>query len=164
MKKVYIGNPSCTLVRKDVNIWYDKRYKFIVDFDYYIRIIQQTGMPVYIDEVLLNIGFHDEQVTSYTKYNPEVQIPENITFLNEQKKDILKNVVVFDYYWRLMRNLKIDSKEKILPYLGDIKPKPAIVFIINFQKRISYSLLKIGFVSKFFMLLCYCIRNIFYNH
>ena len=82
LKKVYIGNPSCTIVKKSLDIFYDKRYKFIVDFDYYIRVIQQTTMPFYIDEVLLNIGFHDEQVTSYTKYNPEVQIPENIVFLN----------------------------------------------------------------------------------
>ena len=90
LKKVYIGNPSCTLVRKSLNIWYDTRFKFIVDFEYYIRIIQQTKTPVYIDKVLLNIGFHDEQVTSYTKYNPAVQIPENMIFLNEQKKDIQK--------------------------------------------------------------------------
>ena len=53
LKKVYVGNPSCTIIKKDVNIWYDKRYKYIVDFDYYIRVIQQTGMPVYIDEVLV---------------------------------------------------------------------------------------------------------------
>ncbi len=162
LKKVYVGNPSCTMVRKDLDIWYDKRYKFIVDFDYYIRVIQQTKMPVYIDKVLLNIGFHGEQVTGYTKYNPAVQLPENITFLNEQKKDILKNVVVFDYYWRLMRNLKIDSVEKLLSYLGDIKPKPQIISIIIFQKKIPLSLLKIGFVSKFFMLMAYCKNWVIY--
>jgi glycosyltransferase involved in cell wall biosynthesis len=155
LKKVYVGNPSCTIIKKEVNIFYDKRYKFIVDFDYYIRVIQQTKMPVYIDEVLLNIGFHNEQVTTYTKYNPEVQIPENIIFLNEQKTDILKNIIVFDYYWRLMRNLKIDSEEKLLSCLGDIKPKPQIISIIHFQKRIPATLLKIGAVSKLFMLLSY---------
>ena len=155
LKKVYIGNPSCTLVRKSLDIFYDKRYKFIVDFEYYIRLIQQTGMPVYIDEVLLNIGFHDEQVTAYTKYNPEVQIPENIIFLNEQKKNILKNIIVFDYYWRLMRNLKIDSEEKLLSYLGGIKPNPQIISMIQFQKKIPVSLLKTGVVSKFFMFIAY---------
>jgi hypothetical protein len=149
------------LVRKDLNIWYDKRYKFIVDFDYYIRIIQQTKMPVYIDEVLLNIGFHSGQVTGYTKYDPSVQLPENITFLNEQKKDILKDVVVFDYYWRLMRNLKIDSKEKLMSFLGDIKPNQKILFIINFEKRIPYSMLKIGLLSKIFMLIAYLFSNLF---
>lgn len=161
LKKVYIGNPSCTLVRNGLDIFYDKRYKFIVDFDYYIRLIQQTGMPVYINEVLINVGFHDEQVTTYTKYNPEVQIPENITFLNEQKNDILKNVVVYDYYWRLMRNLKIDSEEKLLAYLGDTNPKPSIISMVRFQKKIPASLLKIGIVSKFFMIVAYCKRNIF---
>ncbi|MEO8821661.1 MAG: glycosyltransferase [Ginsengibacter sp.] len=161
LKKVYIGNPSCTLIRKSLDIFYDKRYKFIVDFEYYIRVIQQTALPVYIDEVLLNIGFHDEQVTTYTKHNPEVQIPENIIFLNEQKKNILKNVVVFDYYWRLMRNLKIDSEEKLLSYLGGIKPNPQIISMIHFQKRISFYLLKIGPVSKLFMSLSYLKTRIF---
>jgi len=160
LKKVYIGNPSCTIVSKDLNIWYDKRYKFIVDFDYYIRVIQQTKMPVYIDKVLLNIGFHNEQVTTYTKHEPAVQIPENITFLNEQKKDILKNVVVFDYYWRLMRNLKINSVEKLYSFLLNKKPEPGIIFIINFQKNIPYSLLKIGFLSKFFMIIAYFLKKI----
>lgn len=155
LKKVYIGNPSCTLIKKDVNIFYDKRYKYIVDFDYYIRVIQQTKMPVYIDKVLLNIGFHQDQVTNYTKYNPAVQLPENITFLNEQKKNILKNIIVFDYYWRLMRNLKIDSEEKLVSFLGNTKPHPQILSMIHFQQRIPYSLLKTGFVSKLFMLLAF---------
>jgi glycosyltransferase involved in cell wall biosynthesis len=159
LKKVYVGNPSCTLVRRDLDIWYDSRYQFIVDFEYYIRIIQRTEKPVYIDKVLLNIGFHDEQVTAYTKYNPAVQIPENITFLNEQKKDILKNILVFDYYWRLMRNLKIDSVEKLLSFLkAGTQPKRGIEFIIQFQKRIPYSLLKIGLLSKFFMMIAYGIN------
>ncbi len=135
LKKVYIGNPSCTMVRKNLNIWYDKRYKFIVDFEYYIRVIRQTKIPVYIDKVLLNIGFHSEQVTTYTKYNPEIQIPENMTFLNEQKKDILKNIIVFDYYWRLIRNLKINTQEKLYSFLGNIKPTGKIISIINFQKK-----------------------------
>jgi glycosyltransferase involved in cell wall biosynthesis len=161
LKKVYIGNPSCTIVRKNLNIWYDKRYKFIVDFDYYIRVIQQTKMPVYIDKVLLNIGFHDEQVTTYTKYNPAVQIPENITFLNEQKRDILKNIVVFDYYWRLIRNLKINSKEKLISFLGNIKPNRQILSMINFQKKIPESLLKTGIASKFFMISLYSLEFFF---
>lgn len=155
LKKVYIGNPSCTIVKKSLDIFYDKRYKFIVDFDYYIRLIQQSGEPVYINEVLINVGFHDEQVTTYTKYNPEVQIPENIIFLNEQKKNILKNLIVFDYYWRLIRNLKINSEEKLLSYLGDIKPKEQIISMIQFQKKIPVSLLKIGLLSKSCMLLAY---------
>lgn len=158
LKKVYVGNPSCTLVKKNVNIYYDKRYKFIVDFDYYIRLIQQTGQPVYIDEVLLNIGFHDEQVTTYTKYNPQVQLPENITFLNEQRKNILKNIVVYDYYWRLMRNMEIDTEEKLTSYLKATEPGHEILMMILFQKRIPRRLLKNGIVSKFFMLVAYLMK------
>ena len=159
LKKVYVGNPSCTLVRNNLNIWYDSRYKFIVDFEYYIRVIQQTGMPFYIDEVLVNIGFHAEQVTSYTKYNPAVQIPENIIFLNEQKKDILKNVLVFDYYWRLMRNLEINNEAQLYSFLdGNVKPKSGILAMVNFQKNIPAPVLKTGLFSKFFMLIAFGIN------
>jgi len=162
LKKVYVGNPSCTLVKRDLNIWYDKRYKFIVDFDYYIRVIQQTKMPVYIDKVLLNIGFHSDQVTGYTKYNPAIQLPENITFLNEQKQDILKNIVVFDYYWRLMRNLDIHSIKKLLSFIGDIQTDKKILFMIRFQKWIPRFLLKMGLFSKFFMLIAFTICNVLF--
>lgn len=161
LKKVYVGNPSCTLFRRDLNIWYDRRYKYIVDFDYYIRVIQETKMPVYIDEILLNIGFHSGQVTGYTKYNPAVQLPENLTFLNEQKKDILKNIVVFDYYWRLLRNMKIDSVEKLKSFSGDIPLSRKILFIVRFQKNIPSSFLNTGIISKSLMSICYFICTIF---
>ena len=160
LKKVYIGNPSCTLVRKSLNIWYDVRFKFIVDFEYYIRVIQQTKTSVYIDKVLLNIGFHEDQVTAYTKYDPAIQIPENVIFLNEQKKDILKNIIVFDYFWRLNRNLKINSSQKLLSLLGTNKPKPGILLMISFQKRVPFFLLKKGLLSKLLMLMTYCIYRI----
>ena len=99
-------------------------------------------------------------LTGYATYLEVITAQKNVLeaelALNEQKKNILKNVIVFDYYWRLMRNLKIDSEEKLLSYLGKIKPKPQIISIIHFQKKIPNSLLKIGVISKLFMLMSYC--------
>lgn len=155
LKKVYIGNPSCTLIKKDLQIFYDNRYKFIVDFEYYIRVIQQNVPPVYIDEVLLNIGFHDEQVTSYTKYNPEVQLQENITFLNEQKTNIFKNIVVYDYFWRLMRNNSIRTVDQLKSYVNGEAIKSEISSLVRFQSKIPSGLLKIGLISKLLMLVSY---------
>src|SRR5215211_2497072 len=104
-RRVYVGNPSCTLIRRDANLFYDSRFQFVVDFEYYIRCIRKLKTYQYIDKVLLNIGFHSEQVTKYTFLVPSVQIPENFVLLDKLGDRILKNVLVYDYYWRLIRNL-----------------------------------------------------------
>jgi glycosyltransferase involved in cell wall biosynthesis len=157
-RKVYVGNPSCTLVKNGLNIWYDKRLKFVVDFDYYIRLIQLGCKYKYIDKVLLNIGLHELQVTQYTKYNPEVQIFENVELLGSFGTGILKNVFVFDYYWRLFRNIGVTSPQTAADYLGGELPAP-LKKILSFQSLFSIKVLKIGVVSKLFMLVAY-LRNL----
>jgi glycosyltransferase involved in cell wall biosynthesis len=111
--KVYVGNPSCTFVKRDLGQLYDSRFKFVVDFEYYIRCFKIIKSYWYVDRVLLNIGFNKEQVTKYTFLVPEVQIPENLLLLEKLGAEILRNPVVYDYYWRMLRNLKIRSVKQV---------------------------------------------------
>jgi glycosyltransferase involved in cell wall biosynthesis len=153
-RKVYVGNPSCTLVKNGLNIWYNKRLKFVVDFDYYIRLINAGCRYKYIDKVLLHIGLHESQVTQYTKYNPEVQIFENVELLRNYGTGILKNVFVFDYYWRLFRNIGVTSPQSAAEYLGGALPAP-LKKLLSFQSLFPVKALKIGVVSKLLMLVAY---------
>jgi len=157
-KKVYVGNPSCTVVKKDVGLMYDKQYKFVVDFEYYIRVIRQTGSWHYIDDVLLNIGFNDDQVTGYTKYNPEVQVPENHELVRQFGQNILNNVFVFDYYWRMYRNVGVRSLAQASQYDSGVVPTK-LAQMIKFQSIIPVSILKIGVCSKILMACCYAIQR-----
>jgi glycosyltransferase involved in cell wall biosynthesis len=153
-KKVYIGNPSCTLVRRDQGLFYDNRFKWVVDFEYYIRCLKHAKDYQYIDKYLLNIGFHEGQVTMGCFRVPEVEIPESHLLLDSLGWKILRNPVVFDYYWRLYRNLGIRSAEQLKQY--DNRPvHPLVARMINFQKKISPSLLRNGVVSKTLMFLNY---------
>ena len=161
-KRVYIGNPSCTFIKKDVGLFYDKQFKFVVDFEYYIRCIRKAGKYKYIDEVLLNVGFHPDQVTKSTFLVPGVQIPENLMLLDKLGLKILKNPFVYDYYWRMIRNLKIRSIADIEKYYSN-KIRSLIRRMIGFQSKISYSLLQIGIFSKFFMSISYLI-SLFQKH
>lgn len=153
-KKVYVGNPSCTLVRRDLDLFYDNRFKYVVDFEYYIRCIQKTGEWYYIDEVLLQIGFNQEQVTKYTFRVKEVQIPENHLLLEKMGARILRNVLVFDYYWRLYRNLEIRKTQEI-EALYNAPVHPIIRCMLRMQGNLPAYLLKSGFVSKPMMFLTY---------
>lgn len=155
-RKVYVGNPSCTFIKRDVDLFYNNKFKFVVDFEFYMRCFKRNNNWQYIDDVLLNIGFHNEQVTKYTFLVAEVQIPENHQLLRQMGAGILRNVFVYDYYWRMYRNLNIRSVAEVKKYTSE-EIHDLLVQMINFQKNISPALLKIGVVSKLCMLINYLI-------
>lgn len=153
-KRVYVGNPSCTLVHREVAELYDRRFKFVVDFEYYIRCFRKLKRYKYIGPVLLNIGFHAEQVTKHTFEVPSIQIPENLLLTELMGIRILRNPFVFDYYWRLFRNMSIVNIAQVKEYWkGEV---PAVIRgMIRFQASLPKNLLRVGIFSKAFMLLRY---------
>ncbi len=150
----FIGNPSCTLAKRDAGIFYDSTLKWVVDFEYYIRFLSAHKKAIYIDQPLVNVGMNQYQVTEYTFRKPEVEIPENHQMLEKFGSNILKNVFVYDHFWRLYRNLAIRSTDDINKHysVGDTF---ALRRMLNFQKKIAPNLLKRGVFSKSLMLLSY---------
>lgn len=160
-KRVYVGNPSCTFIRRDVGLLYDAEFKFVVDFEYYIRCFKKYEYK-YLDYILMNIGFNKEQVTKYTFLNTRVQIPENYKLLDKLGASILKNIIVYDYYWRMHRNLNVRSVEIANQfYHGNIHP--LVEQQIKFQGRIPYRILKIGLLSKALMIISF-FSSLFHQH
>lgn len=159
-KNQFIGNPSCTLIRRDINLFYDNNFKWVVDFEYYIRYLRQVKSYHYIDEALVNIGLNKEQVTNYTYRVAEVEIPENHLLIEKMGIQILRNIFVYDYYWRLYRNLKIRSEADIQKYYRKAL-YPLLKRMINFQRKIPYLILRNGIFSKIFMFLSYCSARLF---
>lgn len=158
-KKVYVGNPSCTLIRNEQKLYYDARLKFVVDFEYYIRCFQSGMKWKYIPSRLINVGFHPDQVTKFTFQVPEVQIPENNLLIDIFGNKILHNLIVFDYYWRMYRNLRIRTVEQAK--LFDHNQMPVVLEkILRFQLFIPLSLLRVGILSKVFMSLAYLLFRI----
>lgn len=153
-KRVYVGNPSCTLVHRDVAELYDRRFKFVVDFEYYIRCIRKLKKYNYLDAVLLNIGFHADQVTKHTFEVPSVQVPENLLLIELMGLRILRNPFVFDYYWRLFRNMSITRVGQVEEFWkGEI---PGVIKgIVRFQSSVPKKILKVGVFSKMLMSLRY---------
>lgn len=149
-KKQFIGNPSCTLIRREVDLWYDSRFKWVVDFEYYIRCLRKVKKYFYIDQALINVGINDEQVTNYTFRKPEVEIPENHLMVEKMGTAILRNIFVYDYFWRLYRNLGIKNESEIAVfYKKDIHP--LLKQMIHFQRRIPSQILSTGVFSKLLM-------------
>ena len=153
-KKQFIGNPSCTFITRDINLYYDNEFKWVVDFEYYIRCLKKVKKYYYIREKLVNVGLNKDQVTKYSFRVAEVEIPENHLMIEKMGFHILRNVFVYDYYWRLYRNLEIRSLSDIQKYYD--KPlHPFLRRMVNFQRKIPVGILKTRIFSKTFMFLNY---------
>jgi glycosyltransferase involved in cell wall biosynthesis len=149
-----IGPPSVTLYKNDASIIYDASLKWLVDIDFYMSYL--TGKKLfYIDQPLVNIGISDEQVTQNSFQVADVELPENFKVLNKIGQHQLDNLLVFDAWWRLIRNLDIKNASSIAVhgYKGNVPQQ--IQSMIKIQRRIPAWILKNGFSSKVIMLICY---------
>ena len=155
LRRNYFGNPSCIIVKKEVPFFYDNRFKYIVDFAYYIQLLQNNIKCVYIKDVLIHVGINEGQVTNYTYKNKAVQMYENHVLFEKIGAKALRNIIAFDYYWRIYRNFNIRSQQDIQPYYqGEVHQ--VLQQIISFQNALPAHLLKVGLLSKLFMFFCYC--------
>ena len=148
--KNIIGPPSVIMHRNDQRFFYDRQTKWVVDIDFYIRRLA-TEKVHYIDQPLINVGMSDQQVTMDCIGNRKVQIPENFYLLNKIGTGCLRHVLVYDAWWRLMRNLEVVQEQEIRAagYAGPIHP--VILSMVNWQRRVPRSLLTKGFISKISM-------------
>lgn len=153
-KENFIGSPSTTLIKNDRKEWYDQKIKWVVDFEYYIRRLKESTF-VAIKKPLINIGIHGNQVTKSSFRKPEVEIPENLYLLEKLGEGSLRNIFVYDYYWRLFRNLKIRNLKQIKEYY-DVNLPSKIRKMLRLQFKIPLSVLYIGAFSKTFMFFSKC--------
>lgn len=148
-----IGPPSAVLHR-NTDILYDKRMKWLVDMDFYIRFLY-THTCFYIAKPLVNIGISESQVTRSSSLVAEVEIPEHFLLLNKTGIYHLRNLLVYDAWWRLFRNLGIREEQDIRKAGYTDSIPVAIQKLIRFQSKFSLKILRIGPLSKLLMVVCY---------
>ena len=152
ISKNIIGPPSVVLYRNDGVHTYDTHLKWLVDIDMYIRRLQHDKI-VYLPEPLINVGIGEEQVTSFVHGVPEVEVPEYFYFLKKHGITKLKSILVYDAWWRFIRNFKLFSEAVIENYGYKSSIHPVILSMISWQKKLPSALLRNGFFSKSAMFL-----------
>ncbi len=155
LKKNFIGHPSTTLIENNLENWYDSELKWVVDIEFYIRVLENKSSYHYIPETLANLGIGSEQVTATAFRNPNVEIPENIELLKKIKPAALKKIFAYDYYWRFIRNLSIRDISIVRKYYNDLEVPVLLQKMIKQQSCIPVKIIKIGFFSKITMLATY---------
>ncbi len=149
LSKNYIGQPSVCLVHRTVKAQYDLRMKWRVDIDYYIQLLKEEKDFYIIPGVLIHLGISNTQVTHSCLNVPGVELPEGKLLIDKYGIHPLKNIMVYDAWWRILRNTGMRSKATLYQYASSWPP--VIEQMVADQQKISPSLLKNGVVSKLWM-------------
>jgi glycosyltransferase involved in cell wall biosynthesis len=154
LAKNSIGPPSVTLFHNSIKDTYDEGLKWRVDIEYYIRNISKGIDFVYINEPLINVGVSESQVTNYCLNVPSVEIPEIYILLSKYGTSPLKNIMVYDAYWRILRNTNTNSKSKLESF-GQTEWPAVILSMVELQTKFNQSTLRNGVISKTLMGISY---------
>jgi glycosyltransferase involved in cell wall biosynthesis len=154
LAKNIIGPPSVTLFHSSIKDKYNEGLKWRVDIEFYIRNIIKGIDFIYINEPLINVGVSESQVTNYCLNVPSVEIPEMYILLSKYGTNPLKNIIVFDAYWRILRNTNTNSKSKLESF-GQTGWPAVIIHMVNLQSKFNQSTLRNGVLSKTLMCISY---------
>jgi glycosyltransferase involved in cell wall biosynthesis len=151
-----IGPPSNTMVRARVKTRYDERYIWLVDVDYYVSLLKTGYKYVYLDRHLVSIGLHADQTTAFVRANDSIILKENIWFARKLEAEAFSDVLIYDYYWRLLRNHGVRQLEDIVAAgVAVTEIRPVIRHMLKGQQRLPPKAWKRGPVSKTGMMLSY---------
>lgn len=154
-----IGPPSNTMLKKEIKIRYDESYIWLVDVDYYVQLLTKGNTYTYIDEHLVSIGLHEDQTTVFCRNNEDVIVKENIWFAHKLGNTAFNDILIFDYYWRLLRNYKIRSIIDLNAMgVEDSKILWVIRKMLLLQIKFPLVILKFGPISKILMTYAYLMR------
>lgn len=157
--KNIIGPPSVMMFKKSISETFDKRLKWIVDWEYYIRLSLKYKIA-YVNQPLICVSYNSSQITNFVKGDPKIEIPESMIFYEKYDSKMLNNIYVYDAWWRLIRNLGIRSLDDFAKYYK--KEVPFFINnIISLQSYFSLKCLKIGVLSKILMLFSYMHMRVF---
>lgn len=149
-----IGPPSVILVDRSIVELYDVQFKWRVDMEYYVRLLEALKAYSYIDQVLVNVGVSESQVTQSCIYEPSVELPEGRLLLEKHGERRLLNIWVYDAWWRLLRNMDIFSVAQLRQFTTGEWPAVILQMVVDLSKA-PKKLLHTGPFSKSFMFLSY---------
>jgi glycosyltransferase involved in cell wall biosynthesis len=161
LAKNVIGPPSVTLIHHSIKDQYDTFMKWRVDIDFYIRILKKRKSYSVIERPLINVGISESQVTNDCINVPEVELPEGLLLLTKYGVSPLKNILVYDAWWRILRNVNIRTQEKLHSYTPYNRWPKAIDNMVRHESLVSSKLLKLGVISKLSMIASYLVNRKF---
>lgn len=113
----FIGPPSSVIYRRNTNLTYDKKLKWVVDFDFYIRILYNNNSFVFSKTPLItSISGELHNVTRLCKNDKNVEIQEYLYLFYKMSltdKYIVFEKKYFKFFMNLFAKYKIKSIKEV---------------------------------------------------
>lgn len=143
-----VGPPSVMIHRNKPQYRYDEQVRWTVDVDFYIRLLQHHPGYTYIDEPLCYVGMGKEQITEEVHNVKDIVIPEYFYVLQKTGGAPFKSILVYDFLWRLLRNMRI-KKVTDIRSTGFEGPLPQVTgYVLRWQRLFPAGWLRVGPLSK----------------
>ncbi len=138
-----IGSPSATIYRNKFDLIFDYKLKWVVDIDFYIRILMKNSKFTFTKRPLICITTGSSlQVTHECIGNKEVEIFEWLYLYNKIKKRTIPSPRHLRFFWSLFRTYKIDSIQKLIAIYKN--PPTEITLIIHLARFINLLIKRVG--------------------
>ncbi len=59
-----LGSPSALTIKNGLHMYFDERMSWLLDCDFYKRMQKKYGEPTILNDINVNIGIHDGQMTN----------------------------------------------------------------------------------------------------
>ena len=150
-----LGHPSNLMVRNGLGLEYDPEYIWLVDFEFYRRVLLAGGRSVFIDHSLVEVGVHADQITNQVGEDRDTLLKEHLLFAERMGAKAFQDIDIYDHYWRLFRNQGVRGVDDLTRYVPQEKLLPLLKGIARTQCRIPPAVLRVGLCSKALMFLSY---------
>jgi glycosyltransferase involved in cell wall biosynthesis len=142
-----VGAPSATIYRNNRTMFFDNSLKWLVDMDFYIRILKYNKHFIYIDEPLISTVDAPLRVTHECISDQKILINEMIIVLKKITNNGFKDLKFIRFLtYRLISN-RITSVEELNRVIIDKGNFPVIVYLAVFLSKFYCLLLKKRVVS-----------------
>ena len=142
-----IGSPSATIFRNNKSIFFDKSLKWLVDMDFYIRMLKYKKYFIYNDKPLISTVDAPMRVTHECLNDNKILINEMIVVLKKITTNSFNDIKFVKYItYRFMSN-RITSIDELNKLLNNINHLPVIVYLALFFSKIYLLLFKKKTVS-----------------
>jgi len=121
----WIGSPTATMFRKS-RLRFDENVKYVVDLEFYIRLLQEHPLFKYIPKPLIvNTANHAGQVTA-SSHNKQTQVGEYCYLYNKVSRGKIPGKELSLFFIRLFRSYKIKNIKEV-EEIGNV-PEPKWYF------------------------------------
>lgn len=136
----FISTPSATIFQKKINVFFDPRFKHVVDFDFYIQILKKNRFFGYTKEPLVGILIESSgQMTAQCLDNKNIRIPEYFNLYKKNHPEMKEmKLYVFAYFMYLFYRFNIGSIED-LRSCGIEGPIPKKLIFLLWLQRAGFS-------------------------